>query len=186
MTPSHGARESSAEMLAECAARGGCEVCFAELVRRFQTPLVHFLSRRTGSEHDAEDLVQEAFVVAFRKIGRYRSSWRFSTWLFTIANRLAVSKGRRKRISLSLRRDANDASSDPAMAAEESEMRSRLWDMAREILDGDAFTAIWLSCVESMPAEEIGQVLGRSANAVRILLHRARGRLARELKYDWK
>ena len=186
MTLSHGARESSAEALAQCVAGGGCEECFAELVRRFQTPLVHFLMRRVGSEHDAEDLVQEAFVIAYRKIGRYRGSWKFSTWLFTIANRLAASKGRRMRVSRPLGREACDANSDPLTAAEESEMRSRLWDRAREVLEGEPFTAIWLSCVESMAAEEIGAVLGRSANAVRILLHRARGRLARELKYDWK
>jgi RNA polymerase sigma-70 factor (ECF subfamily) len=186
MTVSHGAKESSSEALAECVARGGCETCFSELVRRFQTPLVHFLMRRVGSEHDAEDLVQEAFVVAYRKIGKYRTAWKFSTWLFTIANRLAVSKARRLRISRPLGREVPDTSSNPLTAAEESEMRSRLWDTAREVLAGEAFTAIWLSCVESMPAEEIGKVLGRSANAVRILLHRARGRLARELKHDWK
>src|SRR5580700_1348490 len=93
----HPSPRSSAEECADCARVHGCAACFEELVRRFQSPLLHFLIRRAGSHHDAEDLLQETFMIAHRKISDYRSSWRFSTWLFTIAHRLAVSKKRRRR-----------------------------------------------------------------------------------------
>jgi len=186
MTPqsraNHPPAHSTAEVCADCARTRGCDACFEELVRRFQPSLLHFLIRRTGSRQDAEDLVQETFLVAYRNLGRYRSSWRFSTWLFTIASRLASSAKRRRRPDANgERKAANSRDADPLASAQENELRSTLWDTARKNLDPDAFTALWLSYVESMPAEEIGRVLGRNANAVRILLHRARARLAERL-----
>jgi RNA polymerase sigma-70 factor (ECF subfamily) len=179
--PSHPAGERSAEACADCARRNDCEECFEELVRRFQTPLLHFLIRRIGSRHDAEDLLQESFLAAYRNLDRYKSAWRFSTWLFTIANRLAASSRRRKPVEANGQRVREFSGSDPLANAQASETRGKLWDAAREILEPDSFTALWLSYVESMPADQIGLVLGRNANAVRILLHRARARLAERL-----
>jgi RNA polymerase sigma-70 factor (ECF subfamily) len=171
------------ETCAQCARRNGCKACLEELVRRFQSPLLHFLSRRTGSRHDAEDLLQEAFMIACRNIHRYRAAWKFSTWLFTIANNLAASAWRRKNRGGSNGSRPVERVSDvnPLADAQQNELHGNLWDAARQILDADSFTAVWLSYVESMPANEIGRVLGRSANAARILLHRARARLASEL-----
>jgi RNA polymerase sigma-70 factor, ECF subfamily len=186
MTPTsdlnHPAVQSTAEACADCARTQACEACFEELVRRFQSPLLHFLIRRTGARHDAEDLVQETFLLAYRNLGRYQSTWRFSTWLFTIASRLAASSKRRRRPNAGLEgkeRQTRDAG--PLASAVANEQHGGLWESARQLLDPDAFTALWLSYVESMTAEEIGHVLGRNANAVRILLHRARVSLARRL-----
>jgi RNA polymerase sigma-70 factor, ECF subfamily len=180
-TPSHGSGQSSAEACADCARRYDCEECFAELIRRFQSPLLHFLIRRVGSRQDAEDLLQETFLTAYRNLDRYRSTWRFSTWLFTIANRLAVSSRRRKLVDITAQPIREFSGGDPKANAEENEMRSKLWDAAQKILEPDSFAALWLKYVESMSADQIGRVLGRNANAVRILLHRARNRLAQHL-----
>jgi RNA polymerase sigma-70 factor (ECF subfamily) len=172
--------QSTDETCAHCARLKNCAACFEELVRRFQSPLLHFLIRRIGSRHDAEDLLQETFLVAYRKLGSYQSAFRFSTWLFTIANNLATSAWRRRNSPASgpmcLVESVCDR--DPLADAQKKELHGKLWDTVRELLDADAFTAMWLSYVESMPADQIGQVLGRSANATRILLHRARARLA--------
>ena len=59
----------------------GCTDSFEELVRRFQVPLLRFLGRRTSAV-DAEDLLQDTFVRAYQNLQRYRSAWRFRTWLF--------------------------------------------------------------------------------------------------------
>jgi RNA polymerase sigma-70 factor (ECF subfamily) len=189
MTPqsraNHPPAQCTAEACADCARLRRCDACFEELVRRFQVSLLHFLIRRTGSRQDAEDLVQETFLVAYRNLARYRSSWRFGTWLFTIASRLASSAKRRRLPDAYRARKAHQPrDSGPLANAQVNELRDTLWEAARRNLDGDAFTALWLSYVESMPAEEIGRVLGRNANAVRILLHRARARLAERLAKD--
>jgi RNA polymerase sigma-70 factor (ECF subfamily) len=178
---SHPSGQSSAEDCAGCACRNYCQACFEELVRRFQTPLLHFLIRCVGSRHDAEDLLQDTFLNAYRNLHRYQSNWRFSTWVFTIANRLAISSRRRKPVAITseILRESTDA--NPLVVAQENETREALWDTAQEILAPDSFTALWLSYAESMPADQIGLVLGRNANAVRILLHRARAELAEHL-----
>jgi RNA polymerase sigma-70 factor, ECF subfamily len=182
---SHPTEEDTAEACAECAHRRGCTACFEELVRRFQSSLLHFLMRRGFARHDAEDLVQETFLTVYRNLDRYRSGRRFNTWLFTIANRLAISSRRRRPQPSGTRNQPAAAGGlDPLAAAGEEEFRGKLWDAARTILDPDAFTALWLSYVESMPADQIGVVLGRNANAVRILLHRARVRLSQHLCTD--
>jgi RNA polymerase sigma-70 factor (ECF subfamily) len=168
------------EACAECVAAHRCEPCFEALMRRYQSPLLHFLTRRLASRHDAEDLVQETFLAAFRNIGEYDSKWCVSTWLFTIATRLAASRRRRQRPgpAAGVHPENEPARrADPADDAERGELRSLLWDAVRQSLDDDSFSAVWLSYVETMSAEQIGQVLGRNANAVRILLYRARARL---------
>jgi RNA polymerase sigma-70 factor (ECF subfamily) len=185
----HPSLKNTAEQCAHCARERVCAACFEELVRRFQSPLLHFLVRRIGSRHDAEDLLQETFLTAHRKLGSYKSSWRFSTWLFTIAYRLAVSKKRRRRWLLTGRDgnlNAKLSNDDPLAEAQDKERHSKLWDDVAKILDGDAFTAIWFNYVESMSAEEIGRILRRSPNGVRILLHRARARLTKNIGPQWK
>ena len=177
--PNHPPDGSTDEAHAECARVNHCQGCFQELARRFQVPLLHFLLRRIGARQDAEDLLQETFLLAYRKLHRYRSTWRFSTWIFTIANRLAVSHWRKRRPTSGaggLGRHPDNF--DPLASIQDQEERGALWDVVRQILEPEAFTALWLNYVESMSAEEIGKVIGRSPNAIRVLLHRARARIA--------
>lgn len=167
-------------------AAAGCSQSFETLVRRFQTRVLHFLTRRTRSREDAEDLTQEAFVRAYENLGRYNVRWRFSTWIFTIAQRLAASHVRRRRptdqsIELS---DTTDAAAQPAQRLAAIESRQRLWDIAAEALDETKFTAMWLHYVEEMTAAEVGHVLGRSRVAVKTMLHRARKQLKPALADD--
>src|SRR5207253_4252751 len=71
---------------------------FAELVGRFQHRLVAVMHHVVGNRDEAEDLAQEAFLRVFRTRKKYRPRAKFSTWLFTIANNLALNALRyRKR-----------------------------------------------------------------------------------------
>ena len=79
------------------AAQQGCTDSFRCLVERFGGQLVRFLHRRTGCAQDAEDLAQETFIRVYRKLGSYRHIGQFSTWIYTIASRLAVSHYRRQQ-----------------------------------------------------------------------------------------
>lgn len=72
-------------------AREGELDAFAELVRRYQTPLVHFCRRMVGSPEDAEDLAQESFVRVYRYLGRLRPDAKFSTVLFGMARNLTLN-----------------------------------------------------------------------------------------------
>jgi RNA polymerase sigma-70 factor, ECF subfamily len=161
-----------------CRARGGCAASFEQLVRRYQTPVLHFLRHR-GAGADAEDLLQETFFRAYNNLALYRENWRLAAWLFTIARRVSINHHRRPRMACD--GQPLDSIEGPApepfesLAAEED--RRNLWDTAARILSEQEFSAVWLFYVEDMPAREIASVLDRSWMAVKMMLFRARKRL---------
>jgi RNA polymerase sigma-70 factor (ECF subfamily) len=161
-----------------CRARQGCAASFEQLLRRFQTPVLHFLRRR-GFSADAEDLAQETFLRAYENLHLYNRRWAFSSWLFAIANRTGLNHRRRRRPATDPGAVEAALSSAPAplenLVAQES--RRRLWDRAADVLSEEQTTALWLYYVEDMPAREIGVVLGRSWASVKVMLFRARKRL---------
>jgi RNA polymerase sigma-70 factor, ECF subfamily len=161
-----------------CRARQGCADSFEQLVRRFQTPVLHFLRHR-GAGADADDLLQETFIRAYANLARYRERWRFATWLFTIARRMSINHHRRpQRVTDGEALDSIESGAPgPAQIAAEEEDRQALWGMAARILSEEEMTAVWLYYVEDMPAGEIASVLGRSWAAVKTMLFRARRRL---------
>ncbi|MGB7157586.1 MAG: sigma factor, partial [Tepidisphaeraceae bacterium] len=83
-------------------ARAGSVASFEVLARRVQGPLVAFLARRFPSRRDAEDVSQEALVRVWRALPSYRDGMRVRTWVFTIAYRLAVSRGRGEATTVSV------------------------------------------------------------------------------------
>jgi RNA polymerase sigma-70 factor (ECF subfamily) len=166
-------------------AQAGSAASFEQLVRRLQVPLVHFLLRRTGCLADAEDLAQDAFVRAHRSLASYSPKWRFRTWLFTIAHRLAINLSHRRRRTgqASSALDALASSAAEAcdlVAADES--RQSLWNTATAVLATDEVSALWLHYVEELSTAEVAQVLGRSRVAVKTMLFRARKRLEPHLR----
>ena len=72
----------------------GDESALAELLRRYEQPLSHFLYRQTGGR-DVEDLYQETWLRVVRHADRFDAERRFSTWLFQIANNLCRDWQRR-------------------------------------------------------------------------------------------
>jgi RNA polymerase sigma-70 factor, ECF subfamily len=168
-------------------AQQGCRASFAELVARFQVPLLHFLLQRTRSLHDAEDLTQDVFVRAFRSLRRYESKWRFSTWIYTIAHRLSLNARRRWRPTIDSRALEALSSAGPLPEASLAgvEESGKLWRAAAAVLTAEQLTAMWLFYVEELPLEEIARVLGRSAGAAKGLLFRGRRKLAESLDIAW-
>jgi RNA polymerase sigma-70 factor (ECF subfamily) len=159
-------------------AQGGCAASLDELVRRFQVPLLHFLLRWT-SRDDAEDLVQDTLVRAYRNLHRYRPSRRFATWLFTIARRLSINQKRRRRPAADsgALESVADQTPGPGEVVAEQESRQCLWKLAAEVLTEPQMTATWLYYVEEMSVRQIARVLGRSHVAAKLTLFRARKKL---------
>jgi len=158
-------------------ARSGSRRSFEELALRYRRRLFAYFRPRLGSDQDAEDLVQETFLKLYRNIGSYDPAFRFSTWLYTAANRLAISAFRkRKTAAAGMEAEVRE---EPAARAEEATTEKasiRLWDTAGT-LGGNQFRALWLRYAEEMTIEEIAVSLGKSRLAVRLLLHRARANL---------
>jgi RNA polymerase sigma-70 factor (ECF subfamily) len=175
--------QQSPEELAVRAQTGGgpALACFGELVTRYEVRLFNFLLRRTRCRADAEELTQEAFLRAWERIQSYDPAWKFSTWLYTIASRLAVSKHRklgRERTWDTFER-GGDVERDTLEASDDRRLGKRLWTLAEESLSPDQQTALWLRYAEDMAISEIARVMGKSQVGVRVCLFRARQTLAK-------
>ena len=160
--------------------KGGCQASFAQLVERYAPRLLCFLSRRTGNIHDAEDLVQDTFVRAFENIHRYRKTWRFSTWLFTIAARLATSHYRKAQTARGFSKIASNVAC-PSTILSQREQRRSLWSQAIELSESQ-YKALWLKYAEDMSIKDIARVMGKSQISVKVLLYRARTGLAQRIQ----
>lgn len=164
-------------------AQGGDRLAMEELARRFRPRLVHLLGRRTGRWADADDIAQQALLRAFERIDQHDGRRPFSTWLYRIAWRMAVDLHRRPRPEPGL--DCNTLCDprgrDPQDAAADAELRQNLWSIARRVLSADQYCVLWLRYAEDMSINDVARVLRRTRISVRVLLHRARRRLAPHL-----
>jgi RNA polymerase sigma-70 factor (ECF subfamily) len=168
---------------------------FEVLVERYQNRLLGIMTHLVGKADEAEDLTQDVFLRIYRARKGYRPKARFSTWLFTIANNVAInhlrSKGRNKAEGF-----GGETASGSLNAAENgipsregtpsTQMRqAELSDVVREALDvlgDDQKVAVLLSKFEELSYSEIAQVMGRSEAAVKSLLARARMSLRETLE----
>lgn len=162
------------------AAQAGCADSYAELVSRHGPGLLEFLRHRTAGVEDAEDLVQETFVRAYLKLDQFSGQWRFSTWLYTIARRLAISHYRKRRFS-SLVGDFESSEPGPQEHLQRREMSANLWSIARS-LPVNQYEALWLKYTEGMPVKQIARIMNKSQVCVKVLLYRGRVTMGKRLK----
>ncbi|MDD4870494.1 MAG: RNA polymerase sigma factor [Kiritimatiellae bacterium] len=170
----------SSEELANQARAGSAE-CFAELVRRHSGSLFNFLYRKVSNRHDAEDLSQETFARAYQKIDQYQPRYKFATWLFTIGWRLTCTFYRNREVPAELPVDGigDDRATTSYVTIDESE---NLWDRIRVILPENQQRVLWHRYGEDMSIAGIAAITGKSEVYVKVLLHRARIKLAKYLK----
>ena len=176
-------------------ARDGRESAYRELVRRYQRPVFSLIYRMVRDRELAEDLSQETFVKVLNAIDRYRPEFKFSSWVFKIANNAAIDHLRRKELdtlSLDGGPDATTAERVEATALQIGDTTESPLDEleARELgsaieraigkLRSEYQTCIILRHVEGRPYDEIADILGLPLGTVKTYIHRARAEL-REL-----
>jgi RNA polymerase sigma-70 factor, ECF subfamily len=175
--------------------RNDVQGAFESLVERYQNRLVGIFFHMVGSMEEAEDLCQEVFLRIYRARKGYRPRAKFATWLFTIANNLALNhlrrKGRNPSVSLGA---ATGSQPVPAVAKHlegregtpSAQMRqTELSDLVRDAmatLNEDQKMAVLLNKFEEMSYAEIGDIMGRSPAAIKSLLARARNQLREQLE----
>ena len=167
------------EELALCAQKG-CKKSFAELVRRYRTRLLFVLQGYTKNVDDAEDLVQDTFVKAYRNIQKYKSKFKFSVWLFTIARRLAINHYHyTKRFQDAVEKSTCQDVTCSGITDEQS--GESIWALAQK-LPNNQYHVLWFMYAENMSIKEISKVLGKSQVNIKVLLYRARKNLMVQLK----
>ena len=160
--------------------RDGDEGAATELVRRHAEPLARFLSAAgAGVGEDVEDLVQETFLRAFRRIATFKGVSSFRTWLMTIGSNLLKDSWRRRsrRPEVSLEeRDIVDEAGDPQDKAVAGDTAARIGVFVQTLprMQRDVFL---LRAQQGLEYGEIARALGTTVGAARVHYHHAIKRL---------
>lgn len=160
------------------AAQRGSAEAFSELAARYRERLFVFLLARCPSRADAEDVLQDTLVNAYRYLASYDPRWRFSTWLYRIAIR---NLARVPAAAMPYRDEIADPGADPLRSCIDESERNNLWLAARRVLSPEAFAATWLRYAHDLPLSEIAKALDRTRAWTKVTLLRARRRLEKEL-----
>ena len=146
-----------------------------ELFERHHRRLYHTFVRLVGDRAASEDLVQEVFVRMLRYRDTFRSDAEFTPWLFTLARNVAHDhRQSRKRLRLVDEEPADIADDEPGASArlEDQETRRRL-DRALASLPPDRREVLALARFSELKYEQIGAIVGTTAGAVKVRVHRA-------------
>jgi RNA polymerase sigma-70 factor, ECF subfamily len=170
-------------------AQQGRESAFRELVRRYERPVFSLVFRMVRDRETAEELAQETFIKVLNNIDRYQPQFKFSSWLFKIANNIAIDHLRKRQIvTISMdgsphaatAAEAEATSFDVAIrqesALEEMEARELGSEIEKAIskLRPEYRSCIMLRHVEGRSYEEIAATLDLPLGTVKTYIHRAR------------
>ncbi len=170
------------------ALRAGEEEAFEKLVRAYSGRMFAVARRMLQSEDDAQDAVQEAFVSAFRAMGRFKGDSRLSTWLHRIVVNAALMKLRSRQrrpedpideLLPKFLEDGHHAvppvewKESAQTTLEREELRAQVRNSISQLPESYR-TVLLLRDIEELDTEETARLLEVSPNAVKIRLHRAR------------
>ncbi len=158
----------------------GSTAAFGDLVSRYQQRLMRFLITRCASYADAEDVLQDTFMNAYRYLHSYNPRWRFSTWIY----RIAIHNVARQPATEPLSVDVAAQDPGPLESCISQAERDNLWLTAQRLFSADAYAAMWLRYVEDMPVSEVARALEKSLSWTKVTLMRSRRRLAKELSAE--
>jgi RNA polymerase sigma-70 factor (ECF subfamily) len=168
--------------LVACAVTG-LEGGFEELVRRYQRPISGYVYRMVGDYEAALDLTQEIFIKVYGSLARYRSEFKFSTWIYKIAHNCAVdylrrNNGREQSLVSGTEGDSYELPLEskrlsPEQESEREERRLEIEGVVRA-LPGAYRELIILRHSQDLTYEEIVEVTGLPLGTVKNRLFRAR------------
>jgi RNA polymerase sigma-70 factor (ECF subfamily) len=179
-------------------AQQGRDSAFRELIRRSERPVFSLIYRMVRDRELAEDLAQDTFIKVLNHIDRYRPEFKLSSWLFKIANNVAIDHLRRRQLDTvsidgsphAQTQDAIEATSFDVVGQQESaldEMEARELGGAIEraiaTLRPEYRSCIMLRHVEGRSYEEIAATLDLPLGTVKTYIHRARHELRKELEH---
>lgn len=179
-------------------ARAGRQAAYRELVRRYERPIFSLIYRMVRNREQAEDLSQETFVKALNAIESYRPEYKFSSWIFKIANNVSIDHLRRRELDTLSLDGSPHALTPEAIQASALQLGDRqetaLEELEAKELGGEIEVAIaalrpeYRSCillrhVEGRPYEEIATMLDLPLGTVKTYIHRARSELRQALAH---
>jgi RNA polymerase sigma-70 factor (ECF subfamily) len=178
-------------------AQQGRDAAFRELVRRYERPVFSLIFRMVRDRELAEDLAQDTFVKVLNHIDRYRPEFKLSSWLFKIANNVAIDYLRKRQVpTISMDGSPHASTADAvestrfeiadpqesALAEMESRELGSAIESAIASLRPEYRSCIMLRHVEDRSYEEIAATLDLPLGTVKTYIHRARHELRKALE----
>lgn len=179
-------------------AQQGRESAYRELIRRYERPVFSLIYRMVRDRETAEDLAQETFIKVLNHVDKYRPEFKLSSWLFKIANNVAIDHLRRRQLDTvsidgsphaatasEVEATSFDVVAQEETALEELESRELGTAIERAIarLRPEYRSCIMLRHVEGRSYEEIAATLDLPLGTVKTYIHRARHELRRALEH---
>ena len=164
-------------------ALAGRETSFEELVRRYQRPIAAYVYRMVGDYDAALDLTQEVFIKVYNSLTRYRSEFKFSTWIYKIAHNAAIDHLRRHAVrdqaltsGIDGERRETLIESRRLTPEQESERKERRYEIESvvQLLPAAYRELIVLRHSQDLSYDEIAEVTGLPLGTVKNRLFRAR------------
>jgi RNA polymerase sigma-70 factor (ECF subfamily) len=176
----------------------GRESAFRELLTRYERPVFSLVYRMVRDRTLAEDLAQEAFIRAFNAIGSYNTSYKFSNWIFKIANNHTIDYLRKRKLdTVSIHGSPHATTPDevsqtrlvlqssdenPHELVEHKELGGQIEEAIGELRE-EYRTVILLRHVEGYAYDEIADIMELPLGTVKTYLHRARNELKNLLSH---
>lgn len=160
----------------------GEERCYAELVDQYKSYAYTIALKIVNEKAEAEEVAQDAFIKAFNYLKNFNRQARFSTWLYRIVFNTAISYKRKNRIiteGIDNRQLENPERADAG--AERDDKQVFVARALKKLNEADQL-AIQLFYIKEFSLEEVADMMGQNVNTVKVRIHRARQRLADELK----
>src|SRR5438093_9679502 len=159
---------------------------FDRIFSEYSTPIYNYVLRMVGDADRAADIAQDTFIKAYRKLDILTDATSTRSWIYRIATNTAIDEMRRRRWVRPMGEDAERHAQRPdERPGPEAQVIGAMLDdrLERAILrlQPNRRQCLLLSDVEDMSAQQIGEVMGMSHGAVRVLLCRARGEMRKLL-----
>lgn len=160
----------------------GEEALYATLVNKYKSYAFTIALKIVGNRSEAEEVAQDGFIKAFNYLAKFNRDAKFSTWLYRIVFNTAISYKRKNRVQFdSIENSVVEYADRADQDLLKDDKRVFLSQAMEKLSDADR-TAVQLFYIKEFSLEETAEMMGQNINTLKVRVHRARQRLADELK----
>lgn len=164
----------------------GDKQAYAHLINKYKNPLYATILRMTKNPHDAQDLVQEAFIKVYEQLGKYDETGSFASWMYRVAINHCMDEFRKKRYQMKqveIEEGSMISGDTPELIFFKNE-ESRQLERLVATLPEDERIIILLRYVNELSYQEISELMETSLTTVRNKLHRAKKKMRETVKRE--